>query len=406
MTKPINIYFDINGEKAYNDQGSQITANNPPKISYREKAKYTVNYITKPPVLNSDGTITVTQYTGFPSSTSSGTVDNNYVKEQDANVNGTITAGSNATVTLKNVLSEPRIAGTLNLDNGSNNEDVNFNGFTDDGSNVYTFTLADANFVAGAQTLSYSYSADDDATVYEQPIIEANNISNAGYATGVYTGELNADNVVYNDVLGTSSSISSCIFEHNVYQSGVPITTFRITFECNGRIHRLNTNPSSPSADYSATDSRYVKRDLDADYSLKSTLSGTELAYIDDGGTAKHTTTQDIADLAGSTTDSQVTITGSATTNINIGASATYRAVYMLLTIQDGTNYNFINAMVVHDGTNASVTTSRVNEPARLTDVSFTADISGGNLRLNVVNANVSNYTCRYSIEKQLTVTT
>jgi hypothetical protein len=90
-------------------------------------------------------------------------------------------------------------------------------------------------------------------------------------------------------------------------------------------------------------------------------------------------------------------IVSPSTTSVNTTATvidtfvaATYQGAKYLITISNGSNYNIIEALLVHDGTTATVTVyGETSTNASLGDI--TADISSGNVRLLYTGVSAGN---------------
>jgi hypothetical protein len=79
----------------------------------------------------------------------------------------------------------------------------------------------------------------------------------------------------------------------------------------------------------------------------------------------------------------QAVVATIATTAVDSWAVATYRAVKYLVQITQGTNYQFSEIVIVHNGTTTTMTEYAVVETNGALGT-FTADVSGANARLLV----------------------
>ena len=82
--------------------------------------------------------------------------------------------------------------------------------------------------------------------------------------------------------------------------------------------------------------------------------------------------------------DGTVTLSSSATANIDTFDSTVYRSTRYILSISDATNgrYEILEAVVTHDGTDAYVSDYGSTTNHTISLLILTADVSGGNVRL------------------------
>ncbi len=292
MSKQIFYYLDasITPPGWYGSDGQDLSANNPQAINWREFAEVQYQLTDGPPDFDAAGTLT-NPYTGFTGATHTNatTIDNNFIKYQSSLLKTTLTAATPVSAIQQTAASTPRLLGTLYFVNSSGeSETVNYNGFTDDGGGLYTFTTADVDFTVADYTPTYNFAIDDTARVYEVPIIlSANNSSDPD--NGLYGGELDADNPVYEALVGNSDDITGCRIELNIYEAGRPVFVARMNFDCENRMATDFTSPLPPQADYTVLDSRYWQLDLST-YTVVSSLAGTELLPVRDGSSSKYAT--------------------------------------------------------------------------------------------------------------------
>ena len=83
----------------------------------------------------------------------------------------------------------------------------------------------------------------------------------------------------------------------------------------------------------------------------------------------------------GSKTDPTATSVGTSATAVDTFSASTYRGAKYLVTVANSTNFDIIEALVVHNGTTATITVyGEVSTNTSLGDL--TTDISSGNVRL------------------------
>jgi hypothetical protein len=129
--------------------------------------------------------------------------------------------------------------------------------------------------------------------------------------------------------------------------------------------------------------------DGSANQFLKTDGSGT-LSFATAGATLNH------SDIADATT----TVATSTTTVLNTFAVGTYRSAKYFISIADSTNSRFeiVEANVTHDGTDAYVSQFGSTTDHTGTLATFSADISGGNVRL--LTTNTSNDSCVFKFQR------
>ena len=96
--------------------------------------------------------------------------------------------------------------------------------------------------------------------------------------------------------------------------------------------------------------------------------------------------------------DATVTIASSAATNLDTFAKADYRSAKYWISITDASNsrYEIVEANVIHDGSNAYVATFGSTTSYSAPLCTFSADISGSNVRLRVVNITSNSIVFKY----------
>jgi hypothetical protein len=105
--------------------------------------------------------------------------------------------------------------------------------------------------------------------------------------------------------------------------------------------------------------------------------------------------------LIAATTAVQATVATVALTAVDTWAVATYRAVKYLVQITQGSNYQFSEIMMIHNGTTTQMTEYAVVETNGALGT-FTSDVSGGNARLLVTMGSATSATI--NIQRQLMV--
>ena len=116
------------------------------------------------------------------------------------------------------------------------------------------------------------------------------------------------------------------------------------------------------------------------------------LGFATAGATLSH------SDIADATT----TVASSATSVLNTFAVATYRSAKYYISITDATNgrFEFVEANVIHDGSNAYISSygSTSSYTGAATMSTLSVDINGGNVRL--LGTNISNNSCVFKFQR------
>jgi len=207
------IYYDLSTDKAYRSNKTEIANDNIPQFRYKSKKQIQWQFLNTATITNG---VFSDVYTGLSATTvvATSSIDNNSVHFYDGHPNATITkAVSAATIVIKELEGVPRICGRLKLTNAAGEtETINYNGFTVSGTN-YTFTLADASYVVGAQTPTYTYLTTDTCRVLEIPIVKDPTVDVTAKATGLFTTTLDCFKLVYQDLIEGEDEISGCKHE-------------------------------------------------------------------------------------------------------------------------------------------------------------------------------------------------
>lgn len=207
------IYFDLSTDTAYRSDNSEIANDNIPEFRYKGERKIQWQFLNTATLTNN---VFTDVYTGLAALTISATssIDNDAKHYDDGNPNATITGGvAITTLPIKNLTETPRICGRLKLTNDAGEtETINYNEWSLANA-VYTFTLANASYVAGAQTPTYTYLATDDCRVLQIPIVKDSAVDVTSKATGLLETTLDCFKLVYQDMIEGETEITGCKHE-------------------------------------------------------------------------------------------------------------------------------------------------------------------------------------------------
>ncbi|MFQ3578662.1 MAG: hypothetical protein SNJ71_00800 [Bacteroidales bacterium] len=180
-------------------------------------------------------------------------IDNNAIHYYDGIPNVAITGGvSISTIEVKNLSGTPRICGRIKLTNeNGQSETINYNGVTLSNS-IYTFTLADSNYVVGAQTPTYSYNTTTStARVLENPIVKDSNVNCTNKSTGLFIITLDCNNIIYQDTIEGSTEISGTVIELTVINSSLEdVYVHTIPVRCLYKLDDDGNVAPAPDKDY------------------------------------------------------------------------------------------------------------------------------------------------------------
>jgi len=96
----------------------------------------------------------------------------------------------------------------------------------------------------------------------------------------------------------------------------------------------------------------------------------------------------------------QNNITDDTTENIIIGDITLHRAVYIKYTLEDTVNYQSGKISIVHNGSTVTLDNYFFGEADVIDGITFSSDISGDDIRLNITAASVGNdLKFRYKID-------
>jgi len=234
MANTETVYYDMQTDTAYRADGTEISNGNGPELRARFIKTLNIQLLKSSSKDSNDQfDDKYTEFSGM-SVTASAAVDDNSIHYYDGLSNATITAGAPiTTIAIKSLGGTPRIAGRLKLTNATaQTETINYNGFSLANS-IYTFTLANATYVTGAQTPTYSYAANDAVRVLEIPIVKDESVDCTDKATGLFVAELDCDNVVYVDEIEGETEIDNCKFELTIFgATGERIEAKQFEIQC------------------------------------------------------------------------------------------------------------------------------------------------------------------------------
>jgi len=173
----------------------------------------------------------------------------------------------------------------------------------------------------------------------------------ADVAQGQISIRLDANTTVFDSVMGELEEYLTTKFELQQYDaSSLLIGVYQFTFRCRAIQDEAGaTSPNTPS-------NYYTKSQAD-------TLFMTRVF------------------------DNPLTITNNATTDIVLGAVATYRRFIVSGVIDNGTEFNSVEFIITHDGTNGYVQHTQYDDTGTLLaddELSVTASVNGANLELEL----------------------
>ena len=263
------IYYDRSNDIAYREDQSDIANRNKPEFKYKTIRQLAWQYLNSTRK-DSNGDFD-DFYTGFTGRTitPSFAIDNNrdhvFPGALNAGVSGTV-----STIAIKSLSGIPsdglRTLGTIELTNGSSEtENVNYNGYSE-ASGVYTFTLADANFVPGDQTLTYAYLTDDSARIKEVPITKTTslNIDQSGKDNGLFIITVSSKKEIFRQLVEGSKEIADCVGELQIHEAGELAEAKEIGVRCLGLVDDDGGIGPAPDQDYWTIDETidYVNQNL------------------------------------------------------------------------------------------------------------------------------------------------
>ncbi len=218
-------------------------------------------------------------------------------------------------------------------------------------------------------------------------------------------------------VLSASGSGSVKIAKADINGGTIDNTVIGGTTAVAGTFTTVTANTSAVIDGITITDNTVSTNASNANLELSGNGSGTVVISgfsfpTSDGSTGQFIKTDGAGNLgfatAGATlshsdiADATTTVASSATSVLNTFPIATYRSAKYFIVITDATNgrYEFVEATVVHDGSNAYVSTygSTSNYAGAPTLSNLTVDVNSGNVRL--LGTNISNNSCVFKFQR------
>ena len=265
------IYYVVPTGKAYASDGSEITNDNLPEIRFTQRTIINWQLLNSLEV-NADGDFT-DFYTGFAGKTisASACVDKDYDWENTGALAVGLTNGvavSTVTVSGYTPPDSPLVRPLGKIEIGS--QSFYYCACVKSGEN-YIFTCADEDYIAANFTPSADYAADTELTVHEAAIIKATSagglIDITSYATGLFILTLISNNPVYKTLIEGKTKIDDCAQELKIFSSeseSEPEFIGEYDISClNCRDYNGPDAVNPSSVDYTALDSRYLKRASD-----------------------------------------------------------------------------------------------------------------------------------------------
>ncbi|MCK5127538.1 MAG: hypothetical protein KAR42_14880 [candidate division Zixibacteria bacterium] len=354
--KQIFLYLNVETGLFTDVSGTVLSTEDWPKLFFRGNFLFCITCV------NNDGTAVTFDL----SETFSLAIDPDYIHADD---NGALTAahsGTKTEITADGFLADPPdTAGTIRLTNSSGETfDFVFTSWAEAGG-VYTFTGA-------AQDITYSFAENDDCDILEPLMIRSGNAKfnisgdwdDLDVVNGKISVRLQCASQECLDALGDEQSINP-FCEINKFYSGTESVLAHHNVQFWNRVDNLAPEPGQVDPLYRTADAQ------DSIDNLKFDIKGK----------------------------TEVTLTDEATTNIILETLTNVSAVKVIAAVDDGTNYEFHDILVIHDGTNADLADRFAVQGSRITGLSWTADINSGNLRLNAIVTGVGgDLTCKYRI--------
>lgn len=301
MSVPIKTYYDVVTKTLYDESGGELSGNNKLSQFFGNVADLSIQYVTDTGIEGS-APDTWTKWTELVGTTiaSSTAVDNNYIHAYKGSLNNAISSGEVLTsIVLTVSISNDEINNTdsLILYNASGeSQTIEYTAYTKNGT-VYTFTVA--------ETAAYDFAENSDVRVPGALMIKAEGalVDDTQKDTGLFTFTLNSLStklISLVDYTNVSSIVG--VLQHKILSAGEVIRTFGFSYEITNLIDFNNaavvpdTNPNlyaSQAWVLSITNAK-VDEDLSG-YTTKATLVGTENVFIDDAGTPKKTSIDNIS---------------------------------------------------------------------------------------------------------------
>jgi hypothetical protein len=304
------IYYDMRTDKAYRGDGSDIANDNVPELRYKDDRYFEVQLLATD---HKDGNGAFDDpYTDLDgvAAAASAAIDNNKTHYFDGLIHTAITGGAAiATVKVKSLSGTPRSCGTIRLVNSTGQtETVNYNGFSV-ALAVYTFTLADSDFVVGSQTPTYSHAENDKTRVLELPIVKDAACDISQIADGILTIHADCNKLIYQELVHGSEEISGTLMEWQIFDSGTKrVLVKSIPVKLLSVLDDDGAVGPAPQGDYynkTASDGRYVQAALGTAYAKESSPSATDKLAILTAGGLRHVEVGDLP--AGSPADDSIT---------------------------------------------------------------------------------------------------
>jgi hypothetical protein len=325
------------------------------------------------------------------SSTDSSTINLNegLVVDGTANITGAVTAGSTLAVGTDltaggnlTVSGDFSVGGTLTVDN------LTFNDSTISSSSNSNINITPGG--TGVVNIS-NLTIDGEINITDNVIKTTNSnsdlvISPSGTGQVIMTKADIDEGTIDNTVIGGSTAVAGTF---TTLSTTAAITVDGVTLTDN----TISTNASNANLELTGNGTggvtisgfTFPTSDGSNGQFIKTNGAGA-LSFASAGASLSHS---DIADAS-------VTVSASTASQMDSFAIGTYRSAKYFISITDTENskFEFVEANVTHDGTNAFITTfgsvssfAPDGSSSTVTPVSFSADINSGNVRVLVTNA-------------------
>lgn len=286
------IYWDHERKAVINSTGQIYNAAFP--VAYQDK----ITWDFKVRTVSGTGSLTAVDLSSSTAWRAAVDIDFRYFNIA-ALLNAAVSAGAVTSIQLKSVTftanstSVPS-AGVFSLSNGVNSEEVSYSSYSEAGG-VYTFTVD--------QTLSYSYSEDDDAIVYDTaPCCRAldADIDSSDSANGNITVSFDADTApMLNAISGEENVLgywelagSSVSGDQNFYAQSSANLVNLLDPDATGSVPPA---PSSQWASKTWVAAGYVNQDLSGTYSAHTTPADADEFFTRSSSASKYITFANLA---------------------------------------------------------------------------------------------------------------
>lgn len=271
------VYYDQSTDIAYREDQSQIANENLPEWKYKLNKTIGVQFLDSNSVdANgdfddfSDESVTV-------SSSSAIDNNNNHYEDGAANLPYTNAGGPYDEIEITSITGPFRAVGRFRFTNATGQQDVvNYRGVT--GTGPFTFQTADVDFDIASWTPVNDYAIDDVARYVEEPIMKDSTVDTTNKATGLFETTLNANNLIYQELIEDNAEIEGCSFEIQLLDGSAEIIKakeFRV--KCIRLLDDGGEVAPAPESSYSTTTEANALYDLYGKHYVSISIDSTSL---------------------------------------------------------------------------------------------------------------------------------